>query len=612
MKKQIVFWAAASCLLVISLVLASCGKAATPQETQTATTTSTAKATTGTTTPSVKPTTPTTTSTVTPTATKSEPKYGGTFTLLQGYDCGGFDPYRYNYTAVRYLASNCYEGLGIGDWARGPGGANEYTFNGFGAPLKFARGALAESWELSPDGLTMTFHLRKGIHFQNKAPANGRELVANDVKYAWDRRSGTGSGFTQRTPYNFQTGMDVIKEITTPDKYTVVFNCSKFNFNLPELLVMGYESEVYPPEVVQTYGNIDDWHNVCGTGAYILADYVSASGCTFKKNPDYWGYDELHPKNKLPYADEYRSLYIADESTRLAAMRSGKGDMIQWPCPDWRVTDQLKRTNPELQFFKFLEGYDTAMYIRQDVKPLDDLRVRQALQMSLDTLAINQTVGGGCDRYTSALTLADGEDLYTPFDQLPKDVQEVLTYNPTKAKQLLTEAGYPKGFELEVVYSVPSVHAEVMPLAADYFGRIGVTLKTVTKDSTTRQLLLTSATYNQTLAYSIGGPTAGTWFPRLCGPFKYVKHNDQFADDLWTKIQTTVDTNARNKMMKELNAYMIGKVFYVGIVARPDSFSVAQPWVGGWHGEAQLRYHDPGSVVMRLWIDQDMKKAMGK
>ncbi len=594
MKKK-VSWLLVSCLMVVALVLASC--APTPAPTPTPTPTPTPA--------------PTPTPTPTPSPAKEEPKYGGTFTIMHYADISrGFDPYRYGPMSARHLAPHCLEGLGTGDWARGPGGTNEWPFVSPQPPLKYTKGNLAESWEISPDGLTYTFHLRKGIRWQNKPPVNGRELVASDVKYCYDRLCGIGSGFTAPSPYN-SAGTESLKEITIPDKYTVVFKCSKFDFSLLPTILTEFAGEMYPPECTSLPRGLDDWRNVCGTGPFILIDHVPASSLTFKRNPDYWGYDEFHPKNQLPYFDTFKSLVVPDISTRLAAMRSSWAEAIGYEYPDWRMGEGIKKTNPEVQLGVYNPGGGTCLYLRHDVKPLDDLRVRKALQMSLDRLAINEIVGAGrCEPYISTLNTGFGPDFYTPFEELPKNVQEVLTYNPEKAKQLLAEAGYPNGFKLEVVVGTGSRHVEKMPIVADYFGRIGVQLDIQVKDIAVHDTLVRSATYSQACAYIAGSVGAKTYFPCLFGSGKWMRHNDQVGEDMWTKAASTVDETKRNKLFKELNYYTLENVYFIGVVVEPPLCSMAQPWVRGWHGEAQLRRNEPASAFMHAWLDLDMKQAV--
>ena len=81
--------------------------------------------------------------------------------------------------------------------------------------------------------------------------------------------------------------------------------------------------QILPREVIEQYGDYTDWKNVVGTGPVMLTDYVEGVSKTWTKNPDYWGFDEKYPENRLPYVDQIRALYIAEEATRISALRSG-------------------------------------------------------------------------------------------------------------------------------------------------------------------------------------------------------------------------------------------------------------------------------------------------
>ena len=159
-------WLLISCLMVLSLLIASCGEAS-PQTpaTQTSPTIPTSQTT---------PTAPTTTSsgqgdiTASPTS-----KYGGTFIIVGG-DPSGFD----DGVTMYIMNSTCYltnEDLLQGDWMKGPAGTNEVSWmQGIIGRMELLTGGLAESWELVGAD-TIIFHIRKGVHWQDKAPVNGRE-----------------------------------------------------------------------------------------------------------------------------------------------------------------------------------------------------------------------------------------------------------------------------------------------------------------------------------------------------------------------------------------------------------------------------------------------------
>ena len=78
--------------------------------------------------------------------------------------------------------------------------------------------------------------------------------------------------------------------------------------------------------MIEEHGNVNDWRNLVGTGPFMLTDYVEGSSVTWIKNPNYWGFDEKYPENRLPYIDELVALVMREEATRTAALRSGKLD----------------------------------------------------------------------------------------------------------------------------------------------------------------------------------------------------------------------------------------------------------------------------------------------
>ena len=85
---------------------------------------------------------------------------------------------------------------------------------------------------------------------------------------------------------------------------------------------------IYPPEVIKEHGDVTDWRNLVGTGPFMLTDWTEGSSITWDKNPDYWGYDEKYPENRLPYVDRLRALTMPEPATQLAALRTGRVDYL--------------------------------------------------------------------------------------------------------------------------------------------------------------------------------------------------------------------------------------------------------------------------------------------
>ena len=178
-------------------------------------------------------------------------------------------------------------------------------------PVSVIGGSLAESWEL-PDSNTYVFHIREGVRWHDKAPMNGRELTAEDVVFNWHRMVGMGE-FTAAGGSPIQTLKDIpFESITATDRYTVVFKTTGPQSGLMHTLLVHHSFYVYPPEVIEEHGDVQDWRNSVGTGPYMLTDIVEGSSYTWTKNPDYWGFDEKYPQNRLPYIDELTALLIKD------------------------------------------------------------------------------------------------------------------------------------------------------------------------------------------------------------------------------------------------------------------------------------------------------------
>ena len=151
---------------------------------------------------------------------------------------------------------------------------------------------------------------------------NGRELVAEDIVFNYHRFTGLGSGFTEASPFGGSITQVPIESIEATDTHTVVVRLKQPSFTaLDVLLFNSFEGGwMYPPEVIEEHGNVQDWRNLVGTGPYSMTEWVEGSGITYTKNPNYWKDDEKFPGNRLPYADEIKLLFMADTSTQLAAL----------------------------------------------------------------------------------------------------------------------------------------------------------------------------------------------------------------------------------------------------------------------------------------------------
>jgi peptide/nickel transport system substrate-binding protein len=596
MKRKVV-WLIVSGLMVTALVLASCG----PQATTTPPTT----------------TPPTTTPpTTTPPKPSGEPQYGGTLTVLQAH--GGLEPQTWDPGQSNWIVdpfvSPYLEKLMIGDFVKyGPRGTNQFPFTDMEfVPFEFRSPQLGESWEL-PDNLTIVYHIRKGVMFANKPGVMAsREMTANDVAFALQR--------TMKSPNQVAQGYyKYIDSVTATDKYTVVVKMNTYDSNWALPLSWGYYTEIYPQEVINApNGGIANWRNANGTGPWILVDYVSGASLTFEKNPVYWGTTKIGGKEyKIPFADKLQWPIIVDESTRLAALRTGKVDINEAVRNIFKQT--LQDTNPDLLRYRVLgtTGYNFAM--RMDTKPFDDMRVRRALNMAVDRQAIiDSLLLGEAEMLSFPFSKDWGESLYTPLDKLPASAQELFKYDPAKAKQLMTEAGYPNGFQSEVVVSSTGTYpTDLASMVVSMWEKnLGVKVSLRTADYATYLGIQYGQTHKQMFLMSkgngdpfavllvIGPPAKQYWNPSL--------YDDAVSADLFAKARLATTQEAAYKLLKEANVRWIDQAPTV-IIPVGYGYAYAWPWVKNWYGELNSNTRQPGLIHATIWIDRDLReKTIGK
>jgi peptide/nickel transport system substrate-binding protein len=599
MKKKVV-WLLVSSLMVLSLVLASCGTVEEEEEV----------------TPppeeeeEVTPPPEEEEEEVTPPPTGGnwwdkygEPQYGGTLTLAGGTLSPKFDTTDWTFTTT----NNHFENLFHGDWTLD---RKIWPFIDTAYLQKYAAPWLAESWEWV-DPQTVTVHIRRGVYWQNKPPVNGREFTANDVKHHYDRALGIGSGYTKVNPL-YIAHLGAIVSVTVKDNYTVDF---KFNnesaMSIYVLLEMGVQNSIEAPEAVQAEGGqLSDWRKAVGTSAWMLTDFVAETSIVYSRNPNYWGYDERHPENQLPYFDKYKTIVIPDASTRLAGLRTGKIDELG-ASMDQSV--QLSETNPELVQYK-LPSFGQGLAMRCDKEPFTDIRVRKALEMALDRETIAKTYYGGVvDGKPSMITRSGVEGWTVGYDEWPQELKDEYSYNPERAKELLAEAGYPNGFKTNVVTST-MFDVDLLQIIVAYFDDINVDMEIKQMETAAYMNYIRGFNHDQMYSWFEGGlgftPNISIqWRHSKTGPSNYTHNDDASYDALVADYFAATTEEEASRIFIEA-MWKILENHWAIQVCPLASFTVFQPYIKGYSGEV-LEFRNLAFYAARLWIDQDIKKSMG-
>ena len=536
-----------------------------------------------------------------------KPEYGGSYTMAVTSSPNYWD---WAYSTTSGCWQNVYnqESLLTGDWTKGPSGTGEcsYTLNIL-PPTSIMTGLLAESFEVVDDQ-TIVYKIRKGVHFHNKPPTNGREVDAYDVEYCVNRAFDIPASL-----YSFAYGKGrTIESIKATDKWTVVFKC------LPGQLYNMYfyyncvGFTTYPHEVIEQYGDMKDWKNDCGTGPFMVTDYVVDSMIKYKKNPNYWGTDPLHPENQLPYLDNLKIMIMPDASSREAAFRTGKIDQMTLT---YEQQEDFSSRNPDLVWKKYLtcDGYPMIMW-RVDKEHFNDVRIRRAMCMAVNRQEMADDYYGGdaVILTTGCLPIPDLKDYYTPLEELPEEAQEVYMYNPDKAKELLAEAGYPDGFKTNIVCL--SSEVDLLSILSAYWENIGIDLEMQIVESGAHLSITTNKSYDQMItcsssAYRPEVPT--TWLYKNRANKGEI--NDERVNEAYVQcVATAVNNRDENvRIVKDTLQYIMGQAYNLE-TPLPYSYVGWWPWVNGYNGEIIVGGRpNQNNFPKYLWIDQELKKSMG-
>ena len=384
----------------------------------------------------------------------AQPKRGGVLRVAERTDPVGFDTLGQKKAAV-------YTQLALG-----------YTHNRL---FKYGpKGEvvldLAASYS-QPNPTTYVVVLRKGVRFQNKPPVNGRELTSEDVKFTFERVAASPEARLFPT----------LKRLTTPDRYTVQFELSApfsaFIANLAATTMYIYAKEAGKPspDGGRDYTSAD---TVVGTGPFILEEYREKQRLVFKRNPDYF-------EAGKPYLDGVELYIIGDTAAQLAALRTGKIDLIPagtgQGLPHFLAGEA--RSIPGASVLKHSVFQTSENLIgRVDTKPFADARVRRAVSMSLEREALAKAMyPEGADPFSGPIPIA------SRYSIAPDKLGEAAAYyrhDPAAARKLMTEAGYPNGFKTKL-YTTTGYGPEYVSrseLLKDMLSKIGIDAAIVSQE----------------------------------------------------------------------------------------------------------------------------------
>jgi peptide/nickel transport system substrate-binding protein len=390
--------------------------------------------------------------------------------------------------------------------------------------------ALAESWDISDDGLTYTFHLQEGVTFHDGADWDADALVYNMNRYMQEDDPNYDPVLI--TYYSVLGFVDSVEKV---DDITVDFTLNQpFAFFLADLYNVYFAS----PDSLDEGGSEGQSKNPVGTGPFVFDSLEENQSISFTRNDDYWG--------DVAELDRITVELIPDVAARTAALRSGRVDWIEAAQPDdFQSLEDAGFATTGNSF-----DWEWSWQLMTGEKPFDDVRVRQAMNYAIDREAI------ATDLLHDTATPA--YQTFAPASLYYDDADDIYSYDPDKATELLTQAGYPDGVDVTVGYITAgsgSMQAKAMNEALQaQLAEVGIDVTLDPVDFSGMYAALGEGdtgwqAANQ--AFSLEQPSSwnGFWFGCDGNYFGYCNPE---ADELYAQALVTTDDEERASLLTQV------------------------------------------------------------
>jgi peptide/nickel transport system substrate-binding protein len=431
---------------------------------------------------------------------------------------------------------------------------------------------LAERWEISPDGLSYTFHLRKGAKFDS-----GNPVTAADVRFSMLRLK-----YLEDNPSFF---MDPVKDIQVLDPTTVKVILSAPDASFLAALAAP-PTGVLDSKTVTAHGGTDatsakttdkatSWLNEhsAGSGPYMITAFTKDEQAVLERNAGYWG--------AKPYFAKIVFLHVKDGTTQQQMVERGDADIAQ----DFDADIVAKaKPGPRLKIVEGLSMNQVYMALNsnpQVSKELSDKRVRQAISYAIDYDGIVKGLARGAGVRTPGMI---------PWGILGVDPKQARQHDAAKAKALLAEAGYANGFAVKLNYwTAPLLGLPADPVAAKLQADLAAVGIKATLEPKERSVMLTE--------YRQGKPQLmlATWSPDYLDPHpwadafyrkggpaaKRVSYDDPKATELVARGDREVDPQKRAAIYRDLTEVALDDVPFI-LLIQPKNFVGANPSIKGY------------------------------
>lgn len=430
------------------------------------------------------------------TLSEGTPVPGGSVVYGMTQDLASLDPHVDTDAGTRDVVFNLYEGL------------VKPTSDGGFIP------AVASDYIISDDAKTYTFTLRDGITFHDGTP-----VTIEDVKYSIDRYAeiqGESSAFSS-----------LVDSVEVQDDKTLVVNLKEsYSEFLPMMTI-----------AIIPQSNEDPAGNPIGTGPFKYVSYTPGQNLELEKYDGYW-------QEGVPSLDSVVFKFIADVDTAFVELQAGTIDILKY-----LTSAQAETLGDDYNIVQGSMNLVHAMYLNSAYEPLSKTEVRQALCYAVDRDAINNFIFGGKSHIIGSHMIPAMSKYYEP------EAETVYSYDPEKAKELLADAGYADGFDLEItVPSSYSQHVDSAQIIADELSQVGinVTLNQV-EWSTWLQDVYKGGNFQATVIGFDGTLAPSDWLKKYVtdDAKNFMHYSNTEYDDVFNTAYTTVDDDVKVENYKK-------------------------------------------------------------
>jgi peptide/nickel transport system substrate-binding protein len=446
---------------------------------------------------------------------------------------------------------------------------------------------LAESYEVSKDGLSYTFKLRRNATWQRKPPLDGRPVTADDVVWSFER-------FMKVSPQRDNLGM--VKGVQAVDPHTVVFTLGE-PFAPFETTIASPLLWIMPREVIEADG--DARQRVIGSGPFVFERFEKGVQVVARRNPDYY----LAPR---PYVDEVVLLIVPEDATAVAGLRSKAIDVTALSQTD---RNAVAAADPQIQLLDYPQNLISFMYWKVGGPPFDDVRVRQAVSLALDR---DETIGvlyEGRGTYNNAIPAALESWYLDPRSAEMGPGGKYFKRDVAGAKQLLAAAGHANGLKVPLIASLNAygnVFNQGVELVIKQLKEAGIEADLRPQDY--------SAYVSSTF---LGRFDPGTMVWGLQTPFqephdylfnmyhpKGARSHAAVDDPTLTRMieqqMRTIDRAERKKLVFDVQKYLGERQLYA--ITTAGNVTIArQPWVKNFH--YQTDYGRAAEYLIDVWLE---------